>query len=157
MAVPGAVLLGLTACTRDDPGASSEPGTSPSTGESDATEEPRADPDEAALERAAALTVALVDVIDRAGRRVDPTGELGRLHASHLAALEGVPAPTESPSLPPHGSRPTAQQVRRQELDAQRELARLAEQAQSGAVARLLASMSAGVAAALAHLAQVPR
>jgi hypothetical protein len=47
--------------------------------------------------------------------------------------------------------------LRARELAAQKELARLARSAQSGAVARLLASMSAGIAAGLVPRGGVPR
>jgi len=153
----GAAALTLTACTADRPGATSAatgPGVSTATGAGST------DPDRAALDRATALTVTMLAEAQGAGPRADPGGRLAELHRAHLAALQTADqAASEEPSPLPHtAGRSTPARLRRHEVRTQRELARLAEQASSGPLARLFASMSAGVAAHLAALPpEVPR
>ena len=78
---------------------------------------------------------------------------LGELHAAHLAALAGRPAAGGSPVPAFDGPDEALGRVRVREQQAQRRLAAWSVAAESGALARLLASMSAGVAQ---HLAQLP-
>lgn len=108
-----------------------------------------ADPDTALVDEAAARTrhvLALLRALPRRERHA--VAGLRELHAAHLGALD---APTRSAGQTagqPVTSSPA--EVRRAETALQRRLAHLAGIAESGALARLLASMSAGVAAHLA-------
>ena len=94
--------------------------------------------------------VALVDRVLRelvnAERLAVAAGlhDLGRLHRAHIAALGG-----DEPT--PSAARASAAAVRRKEQRLQHHLAGAAAKAQSGALARLLASMSAAVAQRLAQ------
>ena len=150
----GLAALGLTGCTRDDPASSSSP-TSPSA--STATETAPPDPDQLALDRAVAITTGLIAGLAAANPVLDPAGRLATIHEAHLAVLQEVGGTTITPLPTPPGSRLTAARLRRRELNAQRELARLAQLAESGALARVLASMSAGIAAGLSHRGGVAR
>lgn len=124
----GAGLAGLAALTGCDDG--DNPGPSGT---------PTPDPD----------TVLVEGVRTRIGRaqRVATAAGLPRLaalHRAHLAALDGEP---------PTGGRrthPTPADVRRVETRLQQHLVEAAASAESGALARLLASMSAAVAQRLA-------
>ena len=159
----GFAALGLAGCTADEP--ESSPGSAPattSTPTSTATETVTgtgaADPDQVALDRAMALTAALLVALEGAQPVLDPGGRLAALHAAHLGALQEATASSETPTpLPAPSGRMTAARLRRRELQAQRELAKLAQSAESGALARVLASMSAGIAAGLSHRGEVPR
>jgi hypothetical protein len=154
MAASGAAALGLAGCTTDEP-ASSSRAASPS---STATETTAPDPDQAALDRAVALTAGLVAGLAEASPVIDPGGRLAAIHQAHLAALEEAGATTSvTPSPGSPGRRLTPTLLRRRELNAQRELARLAQAAESGALARVFASMSAGIAAGLSHRGEVAR
>jgi hypothetical protein len=148
----GLATLALVGCT--SPGESA-PGASSSSSTPATSAPAAADPDRAALESAVALTTALQDLLARGGSRLDPAGTLGALHARHLSVLDELSPPTASPSRGSAGPPPTMARLRRQEMNAQRQLALLAEQAESGPVARLLASMSAGIAAALSQPGKV--
>jgi hypothetical protein len=70
---------------------------------------------------------------------------LQRLHAEHLAVLDT--------DVDPAGTRPVAREVRAVETALQRQLTEAAVRAESGALAKLLASMAAAVAQQLAVLA----
>jgi hypothetical protein len=149
VAASGVAALGLAGCTT---GESGSPSTTTSASASSSTE-PSAttDPDRAALDRAAEVTAGLLAQVQDAGPSLDPGRRLTNLHQAHLAALEEADgASASSAPVPPPPGRLARGQLRRHELAAQRELAMLAEAAQSGALARLLASMSAGIAAHLA-------
>jgi hypothetical protein len=146
--------LGLAGCTADEPESSSSAG-SPST--TDATEVAAPDPDRVALERATALTASLLAGLSGANPVIDPSGRLAAMHSAHLTALQEAAGTTMTPLPSPPGSRLTAARLRRRELSAHRELARLAQASESGALARVLASMSAGIAAHLSHRGEVPR
>ena len=150
----GLAALGLTGCTTDDP-ASSSGSASPSA--STATETAPPDPDQLALDRAVAITTGLIAGLAAANPVLDPAGRLASIHEAHLAALQEAGGTTFTPVPSPPGRRLTAARLRRRELNAQRELARLAQMAESGALARVLASMSAGIAAGLSHRGEVPR
>lgn len=147
MTASGVAVLGLTACTTDSSPTSPDSSASTPPATTQAAEE---DPDRVALDRAVALTT---DLLSQAGQPgVDIGGRFAALHTTHLAALDraaGASAsasPSPGPGLP---SLPGPRALRKHELAAQRELAHLAQDAASGALARLLASMSAGIAACL--------
>jgi hypothetical protein len=158
MAASGAAALGLAGCTTDEPASSSSAAsTSSSPSSSTAPETTAPDPDQAALDRAVALTAGLIAGLAEARAVVDPDGRFAAIHQAHLAALEEAGATSATPSPSPPGRRLTATRLRRRELNAQRELARLAQAAESGALARVFASMSAGLAAGLSHRGEVPQ
>lgn len=119
----GAVALAVSGC---DDGDSPDPAGTPSS-------TPAADPD-----------VALVDAVlvdlDRAEQVATAAGQpdLAALHRAHIDVLEG-PTPT------PASGHATAKQVRRTELALHQALTDASMTAESGALARLLASMSAAV------------
>ena len=153
--------LGLAACTADEPsspGPGSRSSSSPtSTASSTETGPVVPDPDRVALERAVELTSGLLAGLADARPAVDVGGRLTAVHEAHLTALQEAAGATFTP-LPAAPGRPlTAARLRRRELSAQRELARLAADARSGALARVFASMSAGIAAGLAHRGEVRR
>jgi hypothetical protein len=154
----GLAVLGLAGCTADEP-ASSSSDASPSTSQSvsGATETAAPDPDQVALDRAVALTASLLAALEEANPVIDPAGRLAAIHEAHLVALQEAAGAAFTPLPSPSGRRLTAARLRRRELDAQRELARLAQAAESGALARVFASMSAGIAAGLSHRGEVPR
>ncbi|WP_193605515.1 hypothetical protein [Nocardioides dongkuii] len=146
----GAALLGLVAvggCDLDDLDPRSDP--APGSGE---PSEPPADADADLVETVVtALSTALaatsaVPPRDRAALR-----PLARLHRRHLAEL-GADEPVEGGV-----ASMTAAQVRSREERLQRRLADWAVQAESGELARVLASMSAAVAQQLALPAPRPR
>jgi hypothetical protein len=153
VAASGAAALGLAGCTSD--GATSTPPPTGS-GESSATEPAAADPDQVALDRAVTITTDLLVALEGAPPGLDPARRLATLHTAHLEALQDATDASATPSAPvPVGPRLTAARLRRRELRAQGELARLAVAAESGALARLFASMSAGIAAAIAGRVRV--
>ena len=145
----GIATLAVAACTADDPTASSTPGGSTS---STATQAAEAQPDQVAVDRATELSGLLLADVQGAAPGVDPGGRLAALHTAHLGTLARASADSGSsaPSPTAPAAAATRARVRRRELAAQRELAHLAAEAESGALARLLASMSAGIAAHLA-------
>ena len=155
MAASGAAALGLAGCTTDEPASSSSAAAS-SPSSSTATETTAPDPDRAALDRAVALTAGLIAGLAEANPVIDTGGRLAAIHQAHLAALAGSGAHHRHAPPSPPGRRLTAALLRRRELNAQRELARLAQAAESGALARVFASMSAGIAAGLSHRGEVP-
>jgi hypothetical protein len=148
VAASGAAALGLSNCTSD--GSTSTPPPTASSATS-ATEPAAADPDQVALDRAVAITTDLLLALEEAPPGLDPAGRLAALHAAHLEALLDATGASATPTVPvPAGPPLTPARLRRRELQAQSELARLAVAAESGALARVFASMSAGIAAALA-------
>ena len=153
VAAPGVAALGLAGCTADE-STSSSSSASPSA--TTATEAAAPDPDRVALDRAVTITAGLIAGLANASPVIDPARRLAAMHVAHLAALQGAVGASFPPASPP-GRPLTAAQLRRRELNAQRELAHLAQEAESGALARVLASMSAGIAAGLAHRGEVPR
>lgn len=155
VAASGAGALGLAGCTADGSTSTSAP-TGPGESSTDEAEPAQpADPDQVALDRAVAITTALLTALEASPPELDPAGRLAALHAAHLGVLQEATGSTSTPSPP--GNRLTPARLRRRELRAQRELARLAQAAESGALARLFASMSAGIAAGLSHRGEVPR
>jgi len=147
VAASGTAALGLAGCTSD---ASSGTSLPPRSSGSSASETPPADPDLVALDRAVTITTALLTSLEAAPPGLDPGGRLAALHVAHLDALRKATGTEATPATVPAGPRLTRTRLRRREIGAQRELAGLALAAESGALARLFASMSAGVAAALA-------
>jgi hypothetical protein len=114
------------------------------------------DPDAALLGQVLAELGEVSGLVAAASRLAPlraPMRALGELHAAHLAALAGRPATGRSPAPAFDGPGEALGRVRARELQAQRRLAAWSVAAESGALARLLASMSAGVAQ---HLAQLP-
>lgn len=144
----GAAVLGLAGCTDDAaPGAQGTgPTSSPTT-----TTTGGPDLDRVALDRAVVLTTGLLDLLAAGDRPLDPGGRFAAMHTEHLAVLDEATGSSESAS-PTRGVPvvvgPSA--FRRRESAAQRELAHLAQEVASGALARMLAAMSAGIAAHLA-------
>jgi hypothetical protein len=100
---------------------------------------PTADPDVALVDRVLVQLRGAERVARAAGE-----ADLAALHRAHIAALDGTP-PTGSPALK---TAPGAVGTREKRL--QQHLADAALQARSGALARLLASMSAAVSQRLA-------
>jgi hypothetical protein len=154
----GLAALGLAACTSGQPsGSSGAASGSTSSATGTVTPSAAADPDRVALDRAIAITAGLISGLAAADPVIDPGGRLAAIHEAHLAALQDAAGSTLTPSPGPPGGKLTAARLRRRELNAQRELARLALAADSGALARVLASMSAGIAAGLSHRGEVTR
>lgn len=118
---------------------------------------PAEDPD-AALVDAVLAELGELSALVAAATRFAPLRAsmraLAGLHAAHREALEGEPATGRSPEAFP-GPAEALRRVRVREQQAQRRLADWAVAAESGALARLLASMSAGVAQQLAVLPAV--
>lgn len=149
MAATGVAALGFAGCTDDAPGASSGPVAPSSTTTTEAAD---ADPDLVALDRAVELSRTLLAEAVGAEPGADPGRRLAALHTVHLTALDMASSSSSSspsPELAAPARTPTRKQIRRRELAAQRELAHLAIEVESGALARLVASMSAGIAAHL--------
>ena len=139
-------LLALSACDTDDlrpPEDEAEPTPSPS---ASAPVEPDAD-STLVEEVLAAISVAADHVAGARGlpRLRRQLGPLARAHDAHLAALDAEPSGTAAPVVP---TSPAAgiETVREQEQLLQRTLTSASVSAQSGALARLLASMSASIA-----------
>ena len=137
----------MTGCDLGDPPAADPPSASAA---------PAADPDAALVEAVIAELdelVALVTAAAAARPGLAPgLAAYAALHQAHRSTLpdrEGEPArPRISGS-----AGEVADRVRRREGQARRRLADWALAAESGALARLLASMSAGIAAQLADTA----
>lgn len=154
-------LLVVTACDVDDlRPPEDEAAPTPSSGPSSASSasagaEPDADTrlaEDAAYEIAVAL--ALVDSVRRSFPRLRVQVQpLARMHRTHLTVLE-PPAERSIPAPAAAATRAEAlQRVRTAEEALQRTLTVAAVAAQSGALARLLASVSASVAQhTVAHL-----
>ena len=151
----GGVLAGLAgavalvACDVDDlrpPEVDDTPAPSPEAGESD--------PDLALVDEVVAqVTRAWLLVKSARAYRLlrEPLGPLQRLHEAHLDVLD---AEHSEPAVQQNGpAAPKYLEVRRVEAQLQRRLADASLRARSGALARLLASMSAAVAQ---HLAAMP-
>ena len=146
-------MVALTGCSPSDTGGGAGVTSTPQASSTAAAE---ADPDQVALDRAVALTEDLLALLAASRPGADPGGRLVAMHRVHLAALTTASGPaatssaTASPSpdaTPGPADRPL---VRRREAAAQRELAAMARAARSGALARLFASMAAGIAGHLA-------
>lgn len=154
-ALGGGLTCVLASCRSDPPGDPAADGRTPAPSAT-----LPADPDLAAVDAAMATTQGLLGLLAAGGPALDPGGRLSAMHRAHLDVLgtagssasdpASIPAsPTDTPSGgQPTG--PTPAHLGRREVAAQREFATLAVGAQSGTLARLLASMSAAVAAHLA-------
>lgn len=135
----------LAGCDLGDPG-SDDPASAP-TPSADPTDPD--DPDAALVDDVVDDIVATQLLVESLRRRHDslrrPLGELARVHDAHLAVLGSSEG---SGSRPPRArnSREALTLLRARELRHQRLLANHAVAAQSGRLARLLASMSAAVA-----------
>jgi hypothetical protein len=150
-------LVLVSACDVDDlrpPEDEATPVPSPTPGAS-GTPQPDAD---TALAEDAAYDIAgaqvIVDGVRRSFPRLrDRLQPLARMHRAHLAVLE--PRTASSVPAPDVGGTPAEalERVRTAEQALQRALASAAVEARSGALARLLASMSASVSQ---HLAVLP-
>ena len=150
-------LVLVSACEVDDlrpPEDEATPVPSPTPGSS-GTPEPDADTalaEDAAYDMASAQ--AMVDGVRRSFPRLRGRLQpLARMHRAHLAVLE--PPQDRSVPAPDLGGTPAEalERVRTVEQALQRTLVSAAVEAQSGALARLLASMSASVSQ---HLAALP-
>ncbi len=148
----GGALAGLAAVSGCDLGAADE---SPEPAAPSATTAP-ADPDTALVSTVRTELLELEALVTAAGaarpRLAVDLADLAALHEAHLAALPDGEESVEDPAVTG-----TVDQVRvqvgRRELQGQRRLAEWSVAAQSGALARLLASMSAGIAVHLASAA----
>ncbi|MCW2845547.1 MAG: hypothetical protein JWN22_3463 [Nocardioides sp.] len=145
----GGALLGLgavTGCDLDPPG-KGPTGAGPSVG---------GDPDTALVEKVLAeLTrlTGLVSVVAAKYPRLAPTmADLRALHVAHRTSLGDEPGREVAFGGVLTGADEALTLVRSRERRAQNQLADWAVSAESGALARLLASMSAGVAQRLVLL-----
>ena len=117
---------------------------------------PPEDPDTALVDEVLAdlgELAALVAAGSRFAPLRAPMRALAALHAAHVEALDGEPVAGRSPGVGFAGPAEALRRVRAGEQQAQRRLADWSVAAESGALARLLASMSAGVAQ---HLVALP-
>lgn len=153
--------LGATGCRLDrsaDPAGPATGSTSASPGGgSPAPRDP--DPDTAlvaeVLVELADLTLLTAAIARRFPALREPARELGRLHRAHREALGEEVVPDDQGVGPrPRDAAAALAVLRSRELRTQRRLADWSVAAQSGALARLLASMSAGVAQ---HVTTLPR
>jgi hypothetical protein len=148
-----ATVLAAGCDTGDDLG-QSDPTGSPSPSSSVA-DEPEQTPDEALVDDVLARLGSAVAVL-RAARRfkqLRPTvAPLLHAHRSHVEVLEGD-LQDEAPASRPADLSAAAEAVRSSETDLQASIVDAAARAESGALARLLASMSASTTQ---HLATLP-
>ena len=160
-AMAGGVLVGgvLAACDAGSPpstGSSSGATTSPS---ATLSTSPTPSADLLLAEQALAATETMLAQLVEEQTRVPGLavvlGPLVGMHQAHRTALlqtgASPPTPTTPPVLPGPGIR-TLRIIRTQERDLQRTLVGCALAAQDGALARLCAVMSAGIAGHLAGL-----
>jgi hypothetical protein len=158
-----ASLAVVSACDVTQPmdhsGGASGPGPAGASGTRSGTPapSPTEDPDAALVERVL-VELGEVSALVSAAARLAPLRAsmrtLGELHAAHRDALDGGPVTGRSPAAFT-GAAEALRRVRAREQQTQRRLAGWAVAAESGALARLLASMSAGVAQQLAVLPTV--
>ena len=152
----GALLLGLGAVAGCD--------LDPSPGDAGRSRPGTLDPDATLVRDVLAEIAAMAGLVSSVGAAHPPLGEpmaaLGRLHAAHAAALGAQPstgpstARATTPGATLANARAALREVRRREQHLEDRLVASSVAARSGALARLLASMSAGVAQ---HLAVLPR
>ena len=154
--VLGAVLgvLTLAACDVDDLRPPEDDETA-STGASPSTEESAApSPDSTLVNQVATGIIGAAVTVEAARLLPRLRKSLGRLEQTHLAHLDALGAELEGPRPQrPESYAAALADVRRSEQDLQRALVAASVTAESGALARLLASMSASVAQ---HLAVLP-
>jgi hypothetical protein len=151
-ALGGALLgLGATGCRLDRP--STRRGAAAATAEQD--------PDAALVDEVLAELTALSRLTASVARQVPALRGAARaledLHRAHREALgDELPAPAPAGVQRPPDAAAALRLLRRRELQAQRRLVDWSVAARSGALARLLASMSAGVAQQVATLPERP-
>jgi hypothetical protein len=142
-ALAGVAVLAGCDLGSDDPGSDRAPSAEPD------------DPDTGLVETVADDIVATWQLVESLRRRHEslrrPLSGVARLHEAHLEAL-GSDARSGRRPAPGGNARQALARLRARELRHQRLLADQAVAAQSGRLARLLASMSAGVAQQLALL-----
>jgi hypothetical protein len=141
----------LAGCDLGDP-SSEDPASAPATSPEPADPD---DPDAGLVDDVVDDIVATQLLVESIRRRHNslrrPLGELARVHQAHLAVLGSEP---RSGRRPPRarGAGEALSLLRARELRHQRLLADRAVAAQSGRLARLLASMSAAIAQQLTEL-----
>ncbi len=167
----GCGILALTAVSGcdlalDGEGSGEPADATPSDGpDPQATAPAAGDPDTVLVDEVLAELGSMVDLVTAAaagsaGLRV-PLTALRELHLAHAAALQAdpdssstsgaTPSPTDSPTALSGGAGATRARVTSRERRLQRRLADWSVAADSGALARLLASMSAAVAQHVVH------
>jgi hypothetical protein len=153
-AVGGALLgLGATGCRPDRSSSSTGAGGgSPAAGQ---------DPDAALVAEVLAELTALSRLTAYVAGHVPalrgPARALEDLHRAHRKVLgDEVPTPAPGGGPRPADAATALRLLRRRELEAQRRLVDWSVAARSGALARLLASMSAGVSQQVANLPERP-
>jgi hypothetical protein len=117
---------------------------------------PEQTPDEALVDDVNGQLLAALTLLSHARRAPGLAKVLAPLiqaHRRHLVVLEGEP-PVAAPPGPPPKPRPSLLAVRRNETQLQAALVDAAGRAESGALAKLLASISASVTQ---HVAALPR
>ena len=157
-ALGGLAVTALAGCDNGDDLAPPEAGPSTPTATSSAmpsSQAPDLTPDEVLVDDVLEQLTAALAVLAQARKAPAlraPLTSLVRAHRQHVEVLEGEPA---SPAPPGPSPDPEAmlRLVRRGERDLQAGLVDAAGRAESGALARLLASMSASVTQ---HLALLP-
>ena len=158
LAGTGAVLL--AGCDLD-PRAEPETAPAPTSG---VPSEVSVDADVELRDRLRLSVLGAIGVVKSARSRYPrlrrPLADLLVMHEAHLALLDEVGPVTDGlptgAMISQDGAAAALTQVRRLEVRQQRELGRMAVRAASGPFARMLASMSAGVAAHLAALPETP-
>jgi hypothetical protein len=149
-----ATVLAAGCDTGDDLGehdATTSPSPAPSV-----AQEPEQSPDEALVDDVLARLGAAVAVLQAARRFKELRATVAPLlhaHRSHAEALEGD-LEGEAPASRPAGPSAAAEAVRSSETQLQASLVDAAGRAESGALARLLASMSASTTQ---HVAVLPK
>jgi hypothetical protein len=142
-ALAGVALLAGCDLGSDDPGSAPTPAADPD------------DPDTGLVAEVVDDLVATLGIVEAVRHRQRSLrrqlGELAQVHRAHLEALGSNERP-DRPGPRTAGADAALALVRRREQRHQRLLADRAAQAQSGRLARLLASMSAAVAQQLAVL-----
>jgi len=155
-ALGGLALVGLAGCDNGDDLAPPEADPSaPTTTQS--TQAPEQTPDEVLVDDVLEQLTAALAVLTQA-RQVPtlraPLASLVKAHRRHVESLEGKLGPSQGRPAPPSDPEAMMRLVRRGERDLQAGLVDAAGHAESGALARLLASMSASVTQ---HLAALPK
>ena len=149
IALGAAGLLAVAGCDGDD--------EQPAGGRTPAA---HADPDRELVDSVLADLAAVTGLVSRVGSRfatlADEMSDLRRMHNAHIRALDGSPAKGRPAGRVPATASAARTLVRRRELSLQRRLVEAAVSAESGTLARLLASMSAAVSQRLGAAAGSP-